>query len=323
MCYSAQISQSLKHLARRFGAEIDYRMFEALFAARVTPEGVDESVKLGKALEVNFIEPQTSAEHAIRTSIDTYQTLLTRKYETDLFAQKKRLADAERKLKVKHTKKASEDQRIATKKIDWFVTRLADMRRTELNDEDSRIFPFWYAPVIVKECDRRIIRPMRYHCRPQGKPANYDRKFDGLYNARKDSLGGFWSGLFGAHHAIAVVSSFFENVALHDFEQRELKPGEQPQNLVLHFNPKPGREMLVACLWSHWREPHAQDLYSFAAITDDPPEEIAATGHNRCIIAIKEENMDAWLTPQSHTKPDLLKILEDRPQSYFEHRIAA
>jgi putative SOS response-associated peptidase YedK len=323
MCYSAQVSQALRRLARRFGAEIDYRMFDELLAGRLTPDGIDDSIKLSKALESNFLEPRSAEERSIKTSIDTYQQRLTRKLETELFAQKKRLADAERKLKEKPTKKASEDQRIATKKIDWLVTRLADMRRTELNDEDSRIFPFWHAPVIVMEGDRKIIRPMRYHCRPAGKPASIDRKFDGLYNARKDSLDGFWSDLFGSHHAIAVVTSFFENVALHDFERRDLKPGEQPQNLVVHFNPQPPREMLVACLWSHWREPNAKDLCSFAAITDDPPPEIAATGHNRCIVAIKEENMDAWLSPEPHSKAELLAVLNDRPAAHFEHRIAA
>lgn len=323
MCYSAQVSQALRHLARRFGAEVDYGMFDELFAARLTPDGVDDSVKLSKALEIEFLESQNDEARPIRASIDVYQTRLARKLQTDLFTQKKRLADAERKLKEKHTKKASEEQRIAANKINGLVDRLAGLRRTEATDEDSRIFPFWYAPVIVMDGGRKVIRPMRYHCRPRGKPASFDRRYDGLYNARKDSLGGFWTDLFGSHHALMVVDSFFENVAFHDFEHRELKPGEQPKNVVLHFNPQPPREMLVACLWSHWSEPNAKDLYSFAAITDDPPPEVAATGHNRCIIALKDEHVDAWLTPKGRSTPELIGMLNDRPSAYFEHRIAA
>ena len=42
--------------------------------------------------------------------------------------------------------------------------------------------------------------------------------------------------------------------------------------------------------WTHKTDP---DVYSFAAVTDDPPPEVAATGHNRCIIAIKPENVVA------------------------------
>ena len=55
--------------------------------------------------------------------------------------------------------------------------------------------------------------------------------------------------------------------------------------------------MLVACLWSH-RQEGEESLLSFAAITDEPPAEVAAAGHDRCIIPIKPENPDAWLDPQ-------------------------
>jgi hypothetical protein len=63
---------------------------------------------------------------------------------------------------------------------------------------------------------------MRYQCRPQGKPVFYDTKFPGTYNARRDSLGGFWKDLFGYSHGIMVVTAFFENVSLHRMEGREL-----------------------------------------------------------------------------------------------------
>jgi hypothetical protein len=38
-----------------------------------------------------------------------------------------------------------------------------------------------YADCFVKN----LLRPMRYACRPAGKPAFYDKKFPGLYNARR------------------------------------------------------------------------------------------------------------------------------------------
>jgi len=43
--------------------------------------------------------------------------------------------------------------------------KLADIRRATLVDEDARIFPGWYAPVMVMEGGRRVIKPMRYQCR--------------------------------------------------------------------------------------------------------------------------------------------------------------
>jgi putative SOS response-associated peptidase YedK len=81
--------------------------------------------------------------------------------------------------------------------------------------------------------------------------------------------------------------------------------------------------MLVTCLWSHWTHTSDPDLYSFAAVTDDPPPEVAATGHNRCIIAIQPQNVAAWLSPQGLEKSKLAAILSDRPCPYYEHRIAA
>lgn len=323
MCYSAQVSQALRQLARRYGADIDYRMFDALLAGRLTADGIDNSVKISKALEANFLESEPAPGYDIRANVEVYHERLTRKCEAELFTQRKRLADARRKLQEKTTKKALEDERIATEKIAALLVRLADLRRTELNGEDHRIFPFWYVPVIVQEGSQRLIKPMRYHCRPPGKPATFDRRFDGLYNARKDNLRGFWKDLFGAHHAVMVVSSFYENVALHRAERRELRPAEAPQNVVLHFNPQPAQEMLVACLWSRWREPGARELFSCAAITDDPPPEIAAVGHDRCIIALQEQYLETWLTPRGRSASELLQVLCDPQRSYFEHRIAA
>jgi len=59
-----------------------------------------------------------------------------------------------------------------------------------------------------------------------------------------------------------------------------------------------------------------------AAITDDPPAEVAAAGHDRCIIPIKPENLDAWLSPSSKLA-ESYAILDDRARPYYEHRMAA
>ena len=99
--------------------------------------------------------------------------------------------------------------------------------------------------------------------------------------------------------------------------------GEAVQNLVLEFRPKPTQDMLVACLWSKWTGPGEPDLLSFAAITDEPPEEVAAAGHDRCIVPIRPENVDAWLNPDPRDLAALHAILDDRERPYYEHRMAA
>ena len=81
--------------------------------------------------------------------------------------------------------------------------------------------------------------------------------------------------------------------------------------------------MLVACLWSRWQGRGEPDLLSFAAITDEPPPEVAAAGHDRCIIPIKPGNIDAWLSPDPTNLAAQYAILDDRQRPYFAHRMAA
>jgi hypothetical protein len=178
MCYSAQVQQHLHKLARQFGATIDYEQFQSVFERRLQ----DKSLKVSRALEESFSAPTNEPEARIHELVERFRSTQVQTWE--LFRQKKRLADAERSLLTKETKKAREDVRIATGKIEWHLEKLADLKRSELNDEDSRIFPMWWASVIIKGKDGGLrVTPMRYHCRPSGKPKWYDRKFDGLYNA--------------------------------------------------------------------------------------------------------------------------------------------
>lgn len=67
-----------------------------------------------------------------------------------------------------------------------------------------------------------------------------------------------------------MVSAFYENVSRHKAESRELAPGEKDESVVLEFRPSEPQDMLVACLWSHWRGRNNEpDLLSFVVITDD------------------------------------------------------
>jgi putative SOS response-associated peptidase YedK len=319
MCYSAQIWQNYRKYVRAWGADVGFEDFVRLYWERQS----NPRVKVAKAMDAAFSDAQNDAERRIKALIDEFDKQQASKLEQEVFKQKKRLADAERTLQTKTTKAALESKRIATDKIAWALGKLADLRRSELNDEDSRIFPGWYAPVMIVENGRRVVKPMRYQCRLAGKPAFYDTKFPGTYNARRDSLGGFWKEQFGATHGIMIANAFFENVSRHRMEGRELAPGEKEENVILEFRPRPTQDMLIACLWSKWQAPGEPELLSFAAITDEPPAEVAAAGHDRCIIPIKAKNVDAWLDPASSNLSAMQAILDDRERPFYEHRMAA
>jgi putative SOS response-associated peptidase YedK len=319
MCYSAQIRADYRKFVLMFGATMSIREFVELFYKRQT----DSKIKIPKAMELAFADPQTPEEFEIKALIDGYHAGQAIQLEQDLFKQRKRLADAERALQVKVTKTATESQRIATSNISKARLKLDDLRRSTVLDRDARIFPLVYAPVMVVQNGQKVVMPMRYGCRPQGRPASYDIEYPGTYNARRDNLEKFWRKQFGYTHGVMVVNAFYENVNRHRMEGRELAPGEKVENVVLEFKPTPTQDMLVACLWSRWTSPGQPDLLSFAAITDEPPPEVAAAGHDRCIIPIRPENVDAWLNPDPKNLDALYAILDDREQPYYEHRLAA
>jgi len=311
MCYSAQIWSAWRKFERMWHSGMSIKEFTHLYITGMS----DKRIRIPKAMDLGFQDPQTDAEREIKALIDQRNARQASEWEQELFKQRKRLADAERSLQTKVTKAATESQRIATDKVEWLLGKLADLRRTEPKDRDSRIFPGWYAPVMVMEDGKRVIKPMRYQCRPAGKPAFYDTKYPGTYNARRDNLEGFWKGQFGHCHGVMIASAFYENVTRQD-------PDGQPTNVVLEFKPDSGQDMLVACLWSPWSAPGEEDLLSFAAITDEPPPEVAAAGHDRCIVPIKADHLDAWLDPKGDIRA-MYAILDDRERPYYEHRMAA
>ncbi|MGI2228921.1 SOS response-associated peptidase family protein [Burkholderia vietnamiensis] len=263
MCYSAKIQANYREYVRRYGAEMDIETFRRLFFARAA--GSD--IKIPKAVDVALV----GVDEEISAAIAAYRSQRTRKLETDLFEQRTRLAAAEKKLAVKITKKAGEDVRIATDKIEAAQRGLDDLRRRDLQERDSRIFPGWYAPVLIELDGKRVVVPMRYRCRLPGWTEADEKQKPGTYNARLDSLSTAWRKVFGFTHGLVLVDAFFENVK------------RDGQNVVLRFDPTPPQPMQVACLWTRTEIQGGDDLWSFAAITDDPPPEVEAAGHDRCI----------------------------------------
>ncbi len=308
MCYSAQIQQAYLTYLKRTGAEMDIDQFVEIFGARVS----DSSIRIPRSVERWFDAPRTDKERQVKAFIDQYRNAEIAKLEKEAFAQKKRLADAERTLATKPTKAAAESKRIAGNKIEQALTRLDRLKAEKPHPAEARIFPMHYAPVVTQVGERRLMRLARYHCRKPGAFPSVDRELPGLYNARRDSLGKYWKELFGFSHGVMLVESFFENV------QREGK------NQVLHFIPRPADTMLIACLVAEWRDSKTgAALLSFAAITDEPPPEVAAAGHDRMIVSLKQQNLEAWLKPEGRSVAELDALLADREAPYYEHEVMA
>ncbi|MBB1061868.1 SOS response-associated peptidase family protein [Marilutibacter spongiae] len=309
MCYSALVKAEFTRFVREYGAIMDIETYVKTYWG-------DDGRPVGRRPKVPRAAERDILEHGppeVAELIRQWDAAEVNDLTQELFNQRKRVADGERALQAKATKKAAEDVRIGTNKVKAARRRL-DTIAGKASEQDHRIYPGVYCPVLVIEDGKRHVKLMRYQCRPAGKPSVYDRKYPGTYNARRDNLEGFWKDQFGYSHGIMVADRFYENVE-----------GPDGTNQVLEFEPRTGEPMLVACLWSHWTDPLGKepDLLSFAAITDEPEPEVAAAGHDRTIINIKPEHLDAWLQPDPADLAALYAIFDDKRHPYYEHRLAA
>ncbi len=308
MCYSALVKKKMREYEREFGVRPNFRQFELAFGFHP----YEGRLQIPRAFEDWFSEPATDEERRIWDLIVQYRAKQESALQQEMFAQLQRVNDAQRALQTKVTKKAENDVRVGTKKAEQAKAKIADLKRTEPKTQDARIFPFSYAPIIIEENGERQIVLARYHCRGVGKPASIDKERDGLYNARRDNIEAYWRNEFGKTHAICLFDSFFEHVE------------QNGKNAIIQFKPQSDAGMIVACVYAKWTDPKGiePDLLSFAAITDEPPEEIRSAGHDRCPINLKRQNVDAWLTPQGRSVAELQNILGDVERPYYEHRAA-
>lgn len=262
-------------------------------------------------MDDGFAGARTEQGRDIVAKIQQWHAQERQNLEAELARQRERRDIAHATLATRPTQKARNDLRVAGNRIERAQARLEDLHRVQLLPRDNRIFPGTYAPVMVSESGRRVIKPMRYQCRLPDKPARNDVLYPGTYNARRDSLEGYWRGAFGLRHGVVVVQAFYEHVPRHAIAGRALGASEKEQDVVLEFRPDPPRDLLLACLWAEWEGPEGR-LLSFATITDTPPRDVAAAGHDRGVIPIRREHLDAWLNPDPDNLAGQYSILDDR-----------
>lgn len=327
MCYSAMIEQDAKNLARLFDARIQIQDYGQLFKQRL--EG--EKLYINKGMEVPFLDrPKTMEERSIGRMIREWHDKEIERLKQELEKQEQRLKKAEISLKEKETKKAREDQRIATNKISkckYDLEKHKPEKLTTTRDSDYRIFPFHYASMLyLNEKGDVAVGPFRYLMRPSNKDASFDRQYSGCYNARLDSLNQvpWWKSSLGKRHGVMMVKKFYENVSAKDYAKKFKIPAEKKkeENLELCFSPENVDWMFVPTLWDQWSSQGHSPLKSTALITDEPLPDIQATGHDRTPIFLKESAVLDWLRATGQSTQELKAVLDKREHPRYSHSIS-
>jgi len=175
----------------------------------------------------------------------------------------------------------------------------------------ARIFPNYWAPVMIQKKQKRVLTPMRYRLRPRYSKEEVPNQYN-MFNARLDSLGTrkSWNSLFTVHHGIFFFSHFFEWV------ERDKK------KKLIQFYPKEREFMWAPVLFDWWEHKKSKSILpSFALITGDPAPEILNAGHDRCPLFLKQNKFDEWLTPKAGEQQHFLQILEQREQVTYDNAL--
>ena len=115
MCYAALVSADLRRLERELGSRIDFAAFQRAYEARL---GDPKAFKMPIALDRQFLGMNDPGAAPIANAIAEYRKQRTAEWQAEIFEQRRRHADAERKLAQKVTKAAQKDLQVSADKID-------------------------------------------------------------------------------------------------------------------------------------------------------------------------------------------------------------
>jgi len=302
------IEADLKKVGKRFEARIDWDNLEKAFKLREHYK----SASMPSALDSFVIQSaETPQQKRLATMAKDHYAAEIQKLAVKLKKYEQDVKDFEEKIKKgSKAKTIHENLRKRRETVKKHKDKIESYKKID-ESGISRIFPMYYAPVVVKDGKDNMIRFMRYQLCPKNGKELDPYKYS-LFNARKDRLmdSKIWLAVFGKQHGIFPFYRFYENVE-----------GENGKSKTIYFQPDHGDIMWSAALFETAKIKEGE-LWSFAAITNDPPPEVAAAGHDRCPVYIEESKFEDWLNPAKIKKEDLLKLLSAIEKTYFEHKAA-
>ncbi len=290
MCYSILVQTDLAKLAAEFGATIDIDAFLQIYRDR--SKGIP-NLQIPRGLDASFSVMDAKGAKQICKLVEKHDKLQIQKLEEKLKEKIQLTSDLQEKLKKKWFKTNQEKLETAQRVLDATGQRIKNLSSPHSHGTplDSRIMQYSYAPLIVKNGTKKLIRPFRYQVRAHGTKSEPDRKIN-LYNVRCETIAArsTWRPLFMKNHAIISYLGFYEWVP----GPKNAKPAE------IFFFPNAGKKMWSPVLYDNWtNESQDSEINSFAIITMPPPEFILGMGHDRCPIHPNQSFINDWLNPKS------------------------
>lgn len=304
MCYSAMVKEDIRKLERAYNAHISWDDFLELYRQRERDQ--EFSLKIPGGMDSQLIALGGTAAKEIQKLCNSHRVAERAQREEAVAAVLDELIVLEATIAKKPTKTAQTKLDAKLRKLKKLHAAAAKL---SVVTGDYRIFPFQFAPVIIQSGAERLIVPMRFQILPRwGKDTKYD-----LFNARRDSLQvkKTWIPLFGKTHALFPFEKFFERV------------GPEENRVEIAFTPDGYESMWAAALYDEFKSSELGIIRSFAMVTDEPPPEVAAAGHDRCPVFIDRTLVADWLAPAGQSLEQLDALLGRKQPTHYSHALAA
>lgn len=299
-------------MKKRYGGDLSWQEF--LHMARMREQEFDDlfrsSIKIPDELIASLIAEGGSAAKELALIQKRWKVKEQRQLEQAVKDAGAEFLVADEKLKAKATK--TNQKAFETKQRKLEKARAALDNASKPPADTYRIYPYYFAPIIIDDSGKRLIVPARFRILPRTGievPNNYN-----VFNSRRDSLQSArtWKPLFGKQHALFPFLNFYEWVE------------RDGRSVEIKFNPDGHADgMHAASLYEIYQHPELGNIRSFSMVTDEPPPEVAAAGHDRCPVFLAHNKIDQWLNPVGQTLEQLDELLDHKVRPYYSHSLAA
>lgn len=309
MCYSAKLKSDFDKLRKQYHGQLEWDEFVEMVRQRQKGASIGFDLKIPDGLITGLIAEGGRAAKEIELLQRRWKVEENQRLEAALTAASTELLTAQEKYNNRATKTNQAAVETKGRKVERARKALETARGPV--EKEYRIYPYYFAPILIEESGQRLIVPARYRILP-GTGVEVPNQYN-LFNARRDSLQSArnWKALFGKKHALFPFLNFYEWV------EREGKSVE------IMFNPEGHSGMHAAALYEVYQHPELGTIRSFCMVTDEPPPEVRAAGHDRCPVFLKEDIIDAWLNPQGRSMQELDALLDRKETAFYAHALAA